>query len=106
MLWKNSIHVRGKNFSGSRKGLLLTVALNLRQLHCHVQKGGLRVDVASVGICRMVWAPLPSAWGPGGSWTLYLGLCDLWAARPAWAPLKAGVAGSDDCILPHVYCVK
>ena len=68
MLWKNSIHVRGKNFSGSRKGLLLTVALNLRQLHCHVQKGGLRVDVASVGICRMVWAPLPSAWGPGGSW--------------------------------------
>lgn len=26
------------------------------------------MGVVSVSICRMVWAPLLSAWGSGGSW--------------------------------------
>ena len=34
---------------------------------CPVRKGGLRVEVVSVGICRMVWVPLPSARGSGGA---------------------------------------
>ena len=54
----------GKNFHWNQER-----ALNQDNCpKCPVRKGGLRVEVVSVGICRMVWVPLPSARGSRGSW--------------------------------------